>query len=192
MSSAYARKKQPEIVRRALLDSAAKLAAEHGLSGMTVQAVAEAAGVTKGGLFHHFASKEALVEAMVADLLARIDAELDALIEKDPERHGVFTRAYVECIFAGSTASPSSSWASFSVAMAADPWLREMWVQWFEGRLSRHRDTDDDPTLEIVRLAADGAWFLSHSGEDRPAVRLKSVRDRLLALTHAGRATLTA
>src|SRR5581483_4435078 len=53
-ASAYTRAKQPEQVRRALLDCAATIAMDHGVSGITVQAVAAAAGVTKGGLFHHF------------------------------------------------------------------------------------------------------------------------------------------
>jgi AcrR family transcriptional regulator len=68
--NAYSRKKQPEQVRRALLDCAAQLAVENGLSAVTLQAVAEAAGVTKGGLLHHFASKQILIEAVFANLLA--------------------------------------------------------------------------------------------------------------------------
>ena len=46
--NAYSRKKQPEQVRRALLDCAATLAVEGGLSAVTLQAVAAAAanGVT--------------------------------------------------------------------------------------------------------------------------------------------------
>ena len=54
MVNAHHRKKQPEQVRRTLLDCAARIAAEQGIANVTVQAVAEAAGVTKGGLFHHF------------------------------------------------------------------------------------------------------------------------------------------
>ena len=57
MQSPHRRKKQPEQVRRSLLDCAAQIAVEQGLASVTIQAVAEAAGVTKGGLFHHFASK---------------------------------------------------------------------------------------------------------------------------------------
>ncbi|MBP8939478.1 MAG: helix-turn-helix transcriptional regulator, partial [Agrobacterium sp.] len=62
MTNAHERKKQPEIVRRSLLDCAAKLAADQGVAALSIQAVADAAGVTKGGLFHHFASKQALLE----------------------------------------------------------------------------------------------------------------------------------
>ena len=44
--SRYTRAKQPEQVRRALLDCAAAIAMDHGVAGVTVQAVAVAAGVS--------------------------------------------------------------------------------------------------------------------------------------------------
>ena len=76
MATAYNRRKQPELIRRLLLDCAATLALEQGLANVSVQAVSAAAGVTKGGLFHHFPSKQALVEGVAADLIERIDASL--------------------------------------------------------------------------------------------------------------------
>jgi DNA-binding transcriptional regulator YbjK len=60
MANPYHRQKQPEAVRRALLEQAARLAVEQGVAAVTVQAIADAAGVTKGGLTHHFPSKQAL------------------------------------------------------------------------------------------------------------------------------------
>jgi hypothetical protein len=39
-------------------DAALQLGYEQGLVGVTVQAVAQRAGVTKGGLFHHFRAKK--------------------------------------------------------------------------------------------------------------------------------------
>lgn len=97
LASAYTRAKQPEQVRRALLDCAAAIAMDHGVSGVTVQAVAAAAGVTKGGLFHHFGSKQALIEGLFADLLARVDAEIDAAVEADPKPRGSFYARLREC-----------------------------------------------------------------------------------------------
>ena len=99
MTNAHERKKQPEVVRRNLLDCAAKLAAEQGVAALSVQAVADAAGVTKGGLFHHFPSKQALLEAVMADLLTALDSEIDAFVSQDCEAYGRFTRAYVNAVF---------------------------------------------------------------------------------------------
>ncbi|MCL4694718.1 MAG: TetR/AcrR family transcriptional regulator, partial [Candidatus Hydrogenedentes bacterium] len=47
-----------------LLDSAEAVVVEGGPSRLTLDAVAEKAGVSKGGLLYHFPTKDALVEAM--------------------------------------------------------------------------------------------------------------------------------
>ncbi|RYG89090.1 MAG: TetR/AcrR family transcriptional regulator, partial [Alphaproteobacteria bacterium] len=73
--NAHKRKKQPELVRRALIDHAARLAVEQGLAAVTVQAVSDAAGVTKGGFMHHFPSKQALVDAVFTELIEIIDRD---------------------------------------------------------------------------------------------------------------------
>jgi AcrR family transcriptional regulator len=82
--SAHHRKKQPEQVRRALLDCAAQIAAEQGAAAITIQAVAERAGVTKGGLLHHFDSKQALLAAVFSDLLEQMDREISADASREP------------------------------------------------------------------------------------------------------------
>src|SRR3546814_4580542 len=102
MSLSHQRKKQPELVRRSLIDCAARIVAEAGVGGATIQAVADAAGVTKGGLLHHFPSKQILIEALFADLLEQLDAQLDAQlegeIEGDARSYGRFTRASVRAM----------------------------------------------------------------------------------------------
>ncbi|WP_411901453.1 TetR/AcrR family transcriptional regulator [Methylorubrum thiocyanatum] len=187
MATAYKRKKQPELVRRTLLDCAAKLALEQGLAAVTVQAVAEAAGVTKGGLFHHFPSKQALVEGVFADLLARVDADIDTAMAADPERRGAFTRAYVGSTFSDPLLPRGSQWAALHISALAEPSLRRLWAEWFADRLARHRDTDDGPSFEIVRLAADGAWLAFLFREDGgPVPDIPALRGRLLAMTRPG------
>jgi AcrR family transcriptional regulator len=81
MGNAYTRSKQPELVRRALLDHAAKLAVEQGLAAVTVQAVSDAAGVTKGGFTHHFPSKQALIDTVFHELLEKLGHDLDRRME---------------------------------------------------------------------------------------------------------------
>lgn len=51
--------------RTVLMDAAEKLVLEHGLAGTTVDAVVEAAGVTKGTFFYHFDTKSDLARALV-------------------------------------------------------------------------------------------------------------------------------
>ena len=66
--------------------------AQEGLHAVTVQAVADAAGVSKGGFMHHFNSKQALVEAAVTELLETLSTDLAARMAADPVPSGTFTR----------------------------------------------------------------------------------------------------
>jgi len=92
MSNAHMRKKDPDKVRRSLLDRTARLAVDQGPQAITIQAVAEAAGVTKVGLLHHFSSNQALIEAVFADLLPQLVDESDRYMAEDSEPVGRFTR----------------------------------------------------------------------------------------------------
>ncbi len=68
------------LTRTALLEAAARLFAERGVSDASVDAIAEAAGRTSGALYDHFGNKEgllfALLEGWVDDVAAVIAAEL--------------------------------------------------------------------------------------------------------------------
>ena len=49
-----------------LLDAAETVVARQGFANLTLDAVAAEAGISKGGLLHHFPSKDRLVEGLVA------------------------------------------------------------------------------------------------------------------------------
>ncbi|WP_413976040.1 TetR/AcrR family transcriptional regulator [Stenotrophomonas acidaminiphila] len=181
MERGYWRKKQPEAVRRSLLDHATRLAFEHGLGAVTVQAVSDAAGVTKGGFAHHFPTKQALVNAVFQELLDALDHELDERIGSDPEPHGAFTRAYLGTVLDIDLARDSSPSVALAISMLADPVFRALWKQWFEARIRRHRATDDSVQLAIVRLAADGLWLSTLSGI--PVANEAELRARLVQQT---------
>jgi AcrR family transcriptional regulator len=166
MSQAHRREKQPEQVRRSILDHAARSAAESGLSALTLQSVATSASVTKGGLLHHFASKQALVEAVFADLLAKLDREIDQLMEKDTAAPGRFTRAYIDAFFQVTREGAGSAWAALSVSCLNDAKLRALWSDWMHQRLEQHADTDADPRLQVARYAADGIWLANLMEKD--------------------------
>ena len=57
--------------RERILDAAAKLFKEHGFDGTGVDAVMKAAGLTHGGFYGHFASKDDLVAEVCERALAR-------------------------------------------------------------------------------------------------------------------------
>ena len=65
------------------MDAAELLVAEQGASNLTLDAVAQAAGVSKGGLLYHYPNKDALLVAMIErhcdDLDASCARELEGL-----------------------------------------------------------------------------------------------------------------
>jgi AcrR family transcriptional regulator len=159
MTTAHERKKQPDLVRRTILDCAARICVESGLARLTIQSVADMAGVTKGGVFHHFSSKQALVEAVFADLLQSMGREIERVMADDAVARGRFTRAYLATVFRADEFSSTNVCAALSIAMLTDPGLRALWGRWLADQLDRHAGTDGDPALAVVRLAADGVWL---------------------------------
>lgn len=186
MSIANQRKKQPDLVRQRLLDCAAQILVERGLAGLTVQAVADAAGVTKGGLLHHYPSKQKLTEAVFAEMLRVLDAEIDDALAKDPEPHGRFTRAYVCASIRLDAAPGPNPCTALSLSTLTDPALRKAWGDWLKARLGRHQDTDADPALQLVRYAIDGVWLAELMAQDgeQPKDR-QALLSQMIDLTRA-------
>jgi AcrR family transcriptional regulator len=55
-----------------ILDAAEDLIMARGISGFTLDAVAQTAGVSKGGLLYHFSSKDSLVAGLQCRMASRI------------------------------------------------------------------------------------------------------------------------
>lgn len=74
--------------RDALLAAARRLFAAHGFAEVSAEAIAAAAGVTRGAMYHQFADKTALfdavVEAVEADIARRLTAAVAAAGVTDP------------------------------------------------------------------------------------------------------------
>jgi AcrR family transcriptional regulator len=69
-------------VRARVLDAAVELFAQQGYDGTSVSQVITRAGVAKGGFYHHFASKEALLFEVYGDLIGRQLAGMDEILRR--------------------------------------------------------------------------------------------------------------
>lgn len=82
MVTAPASKKKRSPVRREdIVDAAARLFSESGYESTSVRAIAGAVGLSVASLFHHFASKDALLEAVIRRGLEIGMAEVVAELE---------------------------------------------------------------------------------------------------------------
>jgi AcrR family transcriptional regulator len=70
----------PADVRARVLDAAVDLFAQQGYDGTSVAQVIGQAGVAKGGFYHHFVSKEALLYEVYGDLIGRQLRAMDDIV----------------------------------------------------------------------------------------------------------------
>jgi AcrR family transcriptional regulator len=82
---------RPEII----LDAANAVLRERGAGGLTIDAVATAAGLSKGGVLHHFASKDALVSALVARKLTKLRDGIAASEADQPAKSRNLAKAMI-------------------------------------------------------------------------------------------------
>ncbi len=68
-----------EETRARILDAAEKCIARQGYTATSVEDICQAAGVTKGGFYHHFCSKQALFVELLESWLSRLDVRLEAV-----------------------------------------------------------------------------------------------------------------
>ncbi|MEV0504412.1 helix-turn-helix domain-containing protein, partial [Streptomyces spectabilis] len=70
-------------VPQRLLAAATRLFADRGYDRTSVQEIVEAAGVTKGALYHYFGSKDDLLHEVYARMLRVQQERLDAFADAD-------------------------------------------------------------------------------------------------------------
>ena len=161
MTQAHRRKKQPDVLRPQLLQAAAQLALESGLRAVTLDAVAARAGVSKGGLQHHFRNKQALLDALFDDAVETFNADVAAAIASDAQAEGRAARAYMRATLKEERKEDAASYLHLLLAlMLTDADTRDRWAP----RIAEIASPDPLPAAEaarlmICRLAADGLWL---------------------------------
>jgi AcrR family transcriptional regulator len=89
------RQARSEATRRKIIEAAVDLFSERGFPGTGLGDIIERAQMTKGALYYHFESKEALAAAIVAEGSARLLATFDAISDSSSPAlesiiHGTF------------------------------------------------------------------------------------------------------
>lgn len=172
------------MLRHQLLEAGARLCSEQGVAGLTLQAVADTVGVTKGGVLHHFPSKQILVETIFNQLLEFFDSCLECAMRDDPEPFGRFSRAYVNASFELLLREDLEQWAALMMSSLTEPALKQRWSDWLAARVKANEATDSSPTHELARYAVDGIWVaVLHSGCAECALPSPLVRSTLLDMT---------
>jgi len=91
-----ASQEEKERSRERIVEGAARLVRERGIEGTSVADVMAAAGMTHGGFYRHFGSKEELLVSALEAAFGQMLAELDRRLEADgPEAAAKFGAYYL-------------------------------------------------------------------------------------------------
>src|SRR5947207_23229 len=94
------RRDEPRSARRKeIVALAGEMFATRGFAGTTVREIADAAGILSGSLYHHFDSKESIVDELLSSFLAETMAAYETAIA-GAATHTDALRALVQIAFA--------------------------------------------------------------------------------------------
>ena len=174
--------------RNAILDAAEALITERGVGSLTFDLVAQAAGISRGGVLYHFGSKETLTEAMIERFIERFDGAVSDAAEADAEELGRNTRAYLRAtigeppltgeLFDRGNAAITAALANFPER------LEPVRLQGERSQAMIEQDALDPVFATIMRLAIDGLWLGENFNLMRidPALKV-AIGERLVAWT---------
>lgn len=183
--------------RERILDAALAVSDRVGAAHLTLDAVAAEAGVSKGGLLYHFASKDLLLKGVVEHHMDQHHRDLEMAETLFPANPGGYLQAFVHAQRQGLEAKrlhgPKAT-QSFIAAAVNTPELMDSPRQYAARHASRLRELGPDfVEALLVTLAFDGLFFgdafemldLTASERDALISALES-RAAALATRHSG------
>jgi AcrR family transcriptional regulator len=191
------RRSDGERSRRAILETAARLATVEGLNGLTIGRLADETGMSKSGLFAHFGSKEQLQLATIdtaedifeeevlrpalqAEGLARVEVLCDRFLSH--VQRGVFPGG---CFFASAKTELDTRPGPVRDRVVA---VQEAWTELIEGAIGAAKERGEmaasvDPvqlTFEINALLGEANGLYLLTGDHRAfEMARRGIADRL-------------
>jgi len=155
--------------RMAILDAAGQVVRDDGVSNLTLDRVAAAAGISKGGLLYHFGTKHELVVALLTSTLQAADDDMNELAAANGRSNGSFAQAYLDFVQSGQHSTGAAS-GVFAAAALDDGDLapaQSMFASW-QDRLIED-DGLDETTALLARVVGDGLWLIDLFGLAPPS-----------------------
>ncbi|HLT66732.1 MAG TPA: TetR/AcrR family transcriptional regulator [Microbacterium sp.] len=147
---------RPPLARERVLDAFEQILLDEGERAATMDATARAAGVSKGGLLYHFASKDALAEGLLQRLRDVAAADLAVMAAAPEGPIAYFLRTSIMHNDPLDRAVVAASRLAQGGSAAAATALRQLREQW-EDALRPH--VSDRAGLDLVMLVSDGLYF---------------------------------
>jgi AcrR family transcriptional regulator len=161
---------QPAVSRRdELLELAALMFAERGLRATTVRDIADSAGILSGSLYHHFKSKEQMVEEVLRDFLDWLFNRYQAIVDTEPnplERlKGLFMASFdaiehrhAQVVIYQDEAKRLSALPQFEFVEARNKEQRQMWLNLLNQGVEQGCFRPDIDVDLVYRFIRDTTW----------------------------------
>ncbi|WP_308465078.1 TetR/AcrR family transcriptional regulator [Rathayibacter soli] len=171
----------PAPTRERILDAFELLLIDDGERAATLEAVASNAGVSKGGLLYHFASKDALIQGLIERLRVLVSADVERMRAAPEGVVEYFIRTSVASTDLGQSALERAIVACACLAQGSHADVRDairsMQATW----LAAITDAVTDPVAaRVVALVGDGLYFNSSMRLTDETARSESM-DELVA-----------
>ncbi|HJW41040.1 MAG TPA: TetR/AcrR family transcriptional regulator [Rhizomicrobium sp.] len=174
---------------RALLKAAARQLRAEGPDRLSVSGVMKSAGLTHGGFYAHFKSKDALLNETLADVFARSRRRVEKLLDGLPPRHALAT--YIDFYVGEAHRDDTANGCAITALNSDMPRQSRKFRAAFEAgvkamadglakRLTAAGVADAEKLAPSLLAAMAGAVALSRTISDR------GLSNELLASTRAG------
>lgn len=159
----------PNSRRDELLELAASMFAERGLRATTVRDIADGAGILSGSLYHHFSSKEEMVDELLRGFLDGLFARYGEIVDTEPnplERFkGLFMASFdaiehrhAQVVIYQDEAKRLSAQPRFSYIEDLNKRQRKMWVDVLQEGIEHGYFRPDLDVDLVYRFIRDTTW----------------------------------
>jgi AcrR family transcriptional regulator len=160
---------QPATRRDELLELAATMFAERGLRATTVRDIADSAGILSGSLYHHFSSKEEMVDEVLRGFLDWLFERYEQIVATEPnpmERlKGLFMASFeaiehrhAQVVIYQDEAKRLASQERFAYVEERNQEQRKMWLDLLNQGVEEGYFRPDIDVDLVYRFIRDTTW----------------------------------
>lgn len=147
------------IDRDKVLDAAEAIVTQSGAIGLSLDAVAKAAGISKSGVQHAFGTRDNLISMMINRWGHAFDAEVSAYAGPDPNPRQLL-RGHIAATANADEAAHSRS-AAMMMALVQQPEQLVATQEWYAAQIGDLNPADpQDRRALLAFLACEGAFLL--------------------------------
>ena len=183
--------------RSELLGIAAGLFAEKGFKNTTVRDIADAAGILSGSLYHHFDSKESMVDEILSTFQEELFGKYDEVLASDDDARTKIERAvrlsfeaidhhrYEVAIFQNE-ADYLGSFERFGYLAERHAQSREVWMKLLRQGMKAGALRQDLDLELAYRFVRDTVWVAVRWYRPGGSMTIETVADQYLAILLEG------